>query len=59
MLDAIEIAVFHLTVFGGCYAAGGAIADLLDRLGIWPMEEKETPQTCRSQTPLEASNAGR
>lgn len=58
MIDVIELAVFYLTVFGGCYAAGGAISDLLDRAGVWPLE-KETPQTCRSQTPLEASNAGR
>lgn len=44
MIDVIELAVFHLTVFGGCYAAAGAIADLLDRLNVWPLEKKETTQ---------------
>lgn len=42
MIDVIELAVFHLTVFGGCYAAGGAISEILDRLGIWPVEEEHT-----------------
>lgn len=59
MLDVIELAVFYLTVFGGCYAAGGAIADLLDRVGIWPVEEKETTQKPCSEIAVARFNSGR
>ena len=41
MLDILEVILFYVATFGAFYGVGMFLSDLLDRVGIWPMEENE------------------